>query len=692
MTRSASRRRSASAALRAGLAALALSIAATIPSPMTTTQPTLAAEAPTPIATPRAAGPDRFTTAIQVTKRLFPAGPAPVIFLASGETFPDALAAGPAAAIAGGAVLLTRRDLLPAVVEAELVRLAPAKVVVAGGPSAVSESVMARVRAALGGGVTVERQAGVDRYETAAAITAATFPTGPTSTVFVAFGGGFPDALAAGAAAAGMGAPVLLSRHDALPPATAAELTRLAPERIVVVGGPSVVSTAVEQALASFAPTVERLAGPDRFATAAAVAARYFPAAETVVTATGLDYPDALAAVPLAASLDAPVLLVRPTSVPSPTRDRVVATRPSTVLAIGGPSVVAGATLDELAAWAFGRLTSLPSGPGYPTYDARYHDEREMIVAIRAAEARNPQLVQVFSVGKSHQGRDIWAAKVSDNVAVDEPEPEVLVDALHHAREHLTVEQAIYLLGVLSRDYATDAKVRSLVDSRETFIIFALNPDGWAYDLTGSPYRGWRKNRQPNSGTSYVGTDPNRNYDYRWACCGGSSGNPAAWNYRGPKPFSAPETRALAAFVNSRVVDGRQQIRTHVTLHTNGELILYPYGYTKTDVPSDMTLDDHATFVAMARAMARLNGYKAEQSSDLYVTDGDQIDWMYGRHRIFSFTFELYPPETVAKPNDHEPPDEVIASQNARNRSALLYLIEMAGCPYAAIGKAGAYC
>jgi hypothetical protein len=80
------------------------------------------------------------------------------------------------------------------------------------------------------------------------------------------------------------------------------------------------------------------------------------------------------------------------------------------------------------------------------------------------------------------------------------------------------------------------------------------------------------------------------------------------------------------------------------------------------------------------------------QSSDLYVTDGDQIDWMYARHRIFSFTFELYPTEQVSSHADHEPPDEVIAAQTARNRGALLYLIDLAACPYAAAGLAGAYC
>ena len=113
------------------------------------------------------------------------------------------------------------------------------------------------------------------------------------------------------------------------------------------------------------------------------------------------------------------------------------------------------------------------------------------------------------------------------------------------------------------------------------FIIFALNPDGMRYDLTGDPFRAWRKNRQPNAGTTAVGTDLNRNYGYRWGCCGGSSGSPSASTYRGSGPFSAPETQALRDFVRSRVVDGVQQIRAHITLHTNGELILWPYGYTQ---------------------------------------------------------------------------------------------------------------
>jgi len=639
----------------------------------------------------RLGGADRYATAVTITKRLFPSGDAPVVYLASGETYADALSAGPAAAYAGGAVLLTARSTLPAVVEAELIRLSPDRVVFVGATAAVTSAVADRVRAILPGTV-VERAAGSDRFATSATLSAATFPAGEADTVFVATGFNFPDALAAGSAAANLGSPVLITRPDTLPSVIAAELRRLAPDRVVIVGGTVVVSSAVGSAIRSIVPTVERSSGPDRFATAVQVAATFLPEATSIVVATGLAFPDALAAVPLAGLLGAPILLIEPENVPVVTRDAIRERAPTGIVAVGGAAAVGQITLGELVGWADGRLAVPPPGPTYPGYDARYHDFGEMLTYIRAAEIAYPDIVQVLSIGKSHGGRDIWAAKISDNVAIDEDEPEVLVDALHHAREHLTVEQALYLLKSLATGYSWSSTVRELVDEREVWIVFALNPDGWAYDLTGSPYVGWRKNRQPNAGTSAVGTDPNRNYGYRWGCCSGSSGSPSAWNYRGPAPWSATETRVLRDFVLSRVIDGEQQIRTHVTLHTNGELILWPFGYTRTDIPADMTVDDHAVFVAMGRAMATMNGYTAQQSSDLYVTDGDQIDWMYATQGIFSFTFELYPTEQVSSHADHEPPDEVIAAQTARNRGALLYLIDMAACPYAAIGKAASYC
>ncbi len=347
-----------------------------------------------------------------------------------------------------------------------------------------------------------------------------------------------------------------------------------------------------------------------------------------------------------------------------------------------------------LAAGGVGAGAAAPSPvaaavePNFPASMSGYHNYVEMVATIKQAAITYPSIVSVFSIGKSYQGRDIWAVKISDNVATDENEPEVLVDALHHAREHLGTEQALALIRWLTTGYGKDAQVTRLVKTREIYIIPALNPDGMRYDLTGSPFRAWRKNRQPNAGTTAIGTDLNRNYGWRFGCCGGSSGNPAAITYRGPHAFSAPETQAFRDFVLSRVVNGVQQISVHVTLHTNGKLVLWPYGYTKTRIPSDMTSLDHAAFVSLGRAMAVRNGYRAEQSSDLYTTDGDQIDWLYGSQRIFSYTFELYPAETATVWGDFYPDDSHIATETNRNRSALLLLISRAGCPWATLGTA----
>jgi hypothetical protein len=324
--------------------------------------------------------------------------------------------------------------------------------------------------------------------------------------------------------------------------------------------------------------------------------------------------------------------------------------------------------------------------PAFPPGDAGFHTYPEMAAEVKAVADAHPAIVQRFSIGTSHQGREIWAVKVSDNVAVDEAEAEVLFDGLHHGNEHMSQEMTLAILGWLVDGYGSDSRITGLVNSREIWIIFGLNPDGATYDIGGRVYHQWRKNRQPTPGTSAIGTDLNRNYDYRWNCCGGASSTPTSSRYRGPSRFSAPETRAFRDFVNSRLVGGRQQIRAAISFHTTGRLILWPYGYTNVDVPEDMRTTDHRTFVAMAKVMAASNGYKPEQASDLYISSGTSRDWLYGRHRIFSFTFELSP-NTAAYP-----PDEAIPTETVRNRDAILYAIDLANCPYRALGKAVRLC
>ena len=126
-------------------------------------------------------------------------------------------------------------------------------------------------------------------------------------------------------------------------------------------------------------------------------------------------------------------------------------------------------------------------------------------------------------------------------------------------------------------------------------------------------------------------------------------------------------------FMDSRVVNGRQQINAAITFHTAGEQILWPYGYTKADVPFDMTRDDHAALAALGQKMAATNGYTPMQSSSLYVTDGDEIDWAYGRHHIFMYTFELYPSHAdVSSTAASTRPTRSIAPQTERNKTAIL--------------------
>ncbi|MFJ7121704.1 M14 family metallopeptidase [Streptomyces albogriseolus] len=326
----------------------------------------------------------------------------------------------------------------------------------------------------------------------------------------------------------------------------------------------------------------------------------------------------------------------------------------------------------------------------FPSADSRYHNYAEMNAEIDQRIAAYPSIMSKRVIGKSYQGRDIVAVKVSDNVGADEAEPEVLFTHHQHAREHLTVEMALYLLRELGAGYGGDARITKMVQEREIWIVPDLNPDGGEYDIATGSYRSWRKNRQPNSSSSYVGTDLNRNWDYRWGCCGGSSGSTSSETYRGSAPESAPEVKVVADFVRSRVVGGVQQIKAGIDFHTYSELVLWPFGYTYSDTTTGMTADDHAAFKAVGQKMAASNGYTAQQSSDLYITDGSIDDYLWGAHKIFGYTFEMYP--RSASGGGFYPPDEVIERETSRNRDAVLQLLENADCMYRVIGKESQYC
>ena len=298
----------------------------------------------------RVAGANRFETAAALSRSSFAPG-VPVAYVATGGSFPDALAGGPAAARAGGPMLLTSPNELPAATASELARLRPGRIVVLGGTNAVSPTVASRLTAYATSG-TVQRLAGADRYATAARISASAFGAN-VPVAYVATGASFPDALAGGVAAGRQSGPVLLVTASGIPAATASELARLRPARIVVLGGTSAVSDRVVTGLRGYtAGGVTRLSGADRYATAVAVSAAttQVDAPRTVYLATGTSFPDGLAATPVAARANGPLLIVPPGGLTPGLAAELRRLNPPRVVIVGGTSVVSATVAAQVAA------------------------------------------------------------------------------------------------------------------------------------------------------------------------------------------------------------------------------------------------------------------------------------------------------------------------------------------------------
>jgi carboxypeptidase T len=321
---------------------------------------------------------------------------------------------------------------------------------------------------------------------------------------------------------------------------------------------------------------------------------------------------------------------------------------------------------------ALKRITGPNRVPGdFPPDDRGYHNYDETVAELDGAAKDHPDIAAKSSVGKSFEGRDIPMLKISDNAGQDENEPEVLFNCNQHAREHLTTEMCLRIVNRFTDNYANDPAIKNVVDNREIWVIPTVNPDGSAYDVATGQYQMWRKNRQD------AGTDTNRNWGHQWGCCGGSSGDPNDETYHGSGPFSAPETKVVSDFVNSRSVGGTQQIKANIDFHTYSELVMWPYGYTHDRTAPGMSQQEYDRFVKVGTDMAKTNGYKPQQSSELYITDGDITDWMWGQHKILAFAFEMYPGEGGA--DGFYPPDEVIERETARNDAAVDILLREVG-------------
>jgi carboxypeptidase T len=288
-----------------------------------------------------------------------------------------------------------------------------------------------------------------------------------------------------------------------------------------------------------------------------------------------------------------------------------------------------------------------------------YYTYAEMVTKMTLLKATYPAIVDMFSIGTSYNGLTIWCIKISDNVTVDENEPEVMFNALQHCREAISGTSQIFFMQYLAENYATNTKVQQLVNNREIFIIPCVNPDGYFYNETTNPGGGglWRKNRRPLgllSGVMQYGVDLNRNYNADWgncsapvsgvvASCGNGSATTANDTYWGTGPFSEPETQAIRDFTAAR------NFRMSIDQHSEGAYNTLPHGRVSLH-PTHNLIDSQFLYGFASSVMATYDCHRLGNNLQTlnYEVAGGNKDWMFqgltsmavNPRKVYSFTSE----------------------------------------------------
>lgn len=303
----------------------------------------------------RITGGDRFDVGVNVSQTLFPPGQVPVggvpvVYVANGYNFPDALTAGPAASLYGGVVLLVEPTAIPRSVATELRRLNPQRIVVAGGPASVSPTVFEQLTSFVASPTDVFRAGGIDRYDASRTVVRDAFGSAGATIAIIATGANFPDALSAGPAAASQSSPVILVDGSAssIDGATRGLLIELGVSRVYIAGGTGSVSPGIESSLVSLfgESNVTRFAGIDRFEVGVLISQEFFASADFSFVATGYKFPDALTGGPLAGAYGAPLFLSEPGCLPPAVAFDILDLDAHAIWLLGGPGSLSPAVED----------------------------------------------------------------------------------------------------------------------------------------------------------------------------------------------------------------------------------------------------------------------------------------------------------------------------------------------------------
>lgn len=318
-----------------------------------------------------------------------------------------------------------------------------------------------------------------------------------------------------------------------------------------------------------------------------------------------------------------------------------------------------------------------------------YHSYDQMTAALQQLAERYPDKAQLVSLGKSGEGREIYALRVG---TPDEqnPKPGVVITGCHHAREWMTVEVPLHTATTLLENYDSDPACKDRVDQTVTWFVPMVNPDGYEYSRTKNSW--WRKNRRPVEETGCpnikgnIGVDPNRNYWdgkpenfelYRpkgdtpcsteddWGD-GKTSDNPKADTYRGPSGGSEPEVQAML----NLELNPANNIKGIVDYHSYGDMILYPYG--SRELPADRLEIYRDIGGKMNNVLG--NRFTLEPSSDLYPTSGGSND-IHEANGIIGLTLEIgrsfQPPASeIPKATAYITPANMVFLDEIRSRFA----------------------
>jgi murein tripeptide amidase MpaA len=301
--------------------------------------------------------------------------------------------------------------------------------------------------------------------------------------------------------------------------------------------------------------------------------------------------------------------------------------------------------------------------PYNQTWFTSYHRYSEIVAFTQELAGKYPNIATFIpSIGKTVEGRDIPAIQITGS---KDPSPKrIWFQGGQHAREWIGPATVMYIINEMLTKYGTDDKVTQMVNSVEFTIVPLINADGYEFSQTST--RLWRKNRKRNSDGSY-GVDLNRNWNDHWGG-EGSSPDPRSDVYHGTGPFSEPESKAASNYLDSIIPN----VLAAIDFHSYSQLVLRPYGWTRTNCPDEKALKALGDGVRDAIYLVHQKTYVSQRAIDLYVTTGSAGDWFYQEGIWGAYTIEL---RDTGQYGFILPPSQIIPT-GQEIWSSMLYFVE----------------